>query len=234
MEFAYDSAPAGQKYGVTRPLKKTTQLALWICLSTMTRIGETLKAEWVHVDLDAATWFIPAENTKTKAAITIALSDFTVRQMKALKAETGKTAWLFPARDGKSHVDEKSVTKQVADRQIRFKSRSKSLTRRAEDNSLVLGSGTNGEWIPHDMRRTGATLMQQLRIQPDIIDRCQNHYLGGSLVRRSYQQHDYGEEMRDAWKVLGGRLDELMRRCSAFRVDAGRPAIGASLTSALC
>lgn len=145
MEFAYDTTPAGHKYDVTRPLKKTTQLALWICLSTMTRIGETLKAEWAHVDLETGRWFIPAENTKTKAAITIALSDFTVRQMKALKDETGKTAWLFPARDGKNHVDEKSVTKQVADRQIRFKSRSKSLTRRAEDNSLVLGGGVNGE-----------------------------------------------------------------------------------------
>jgi integrase len=229
MEFAYDTAPAGHKYEVTRPLKKTTQLALWICLSTMTRIGETLKAEWAHVDLEALTWFIPAENTKTKSAITIALSDFTVRQMKALKEETGKTAWLFPARDGKSHVDEKSVTKQVADRQIRFKSRSKSLARRAEDNSLVLGEGANGEWIPHDMRRTGATLMQQLRILPDTIDRCQNHYLGGSLVRRSYQQHDYAEEMREAWGRLGARLDELMGKCSTCRTNDGRPDIGASL-----
>ena len=197
----------------------------------MTRIGETLKAEWGHVDLDAATWSIPAENTKPKAEITIALSDFTVRQMKALKDETDKTAWLFPARDGKSHVDEKSVTKQVADRQIRFKSRSKSLTRRVEDNSLVLGGSANGAWIPHDMRRTGATLMQQLRIQPDIIDRCQNHYLGGSLVRRSYQQHDYAEEMREAWDTLGARLDELMQKCSTSRANDGRPDIGASLTA---
>jgi len=232
MEFAYDSAPAGHKYEVTRPLKKTTQLALWICLSTMTRIGETLKAEWAHVDLEAATWFIPAENTKTKTEISIGLSDFTVRQMKALKDETGTTAWLFPARDGKSHVDEKSVTKQVADRQIRFKSRSKNLTRRAEDNSLVLGGGANGEWIPHDMRRTGATLMQQLRIQPDVIDRCQNHYLGGSLVRRSYQQHDYAEEMREAWGKLGTRLDELMQKCSTRRAAAGKPEIRESLTAA--
>ena len=230
MEFAYDTAPPGHKYDVTRPLKKTTQLALWICLSTMTRIGETLKAEWGHVDLDAATWFIPAANTKTKAEITIALSDFTVRQMKALKNETGKTAWLFPARDGKSHVDEKSVTKQVADRQIRFKSRSKSLTRRTEDNSLVLGDGFNGEWIPHDMRRTGATLMQQIRIQPDIIDRCQNHYLGGSLVRRSYQQHDYAQEMREAWSKLGTRLDDLMQKCATRRAAEGKTKIRASLT----
>jgi len=82
------------------------------------------------------------------------------------------------------------------------------------------------------MRRTGATLMQQLRIQPDLIDRCQNHYLGGSLVRRSYQQHDYAEEMRDAWSKLGTRLDDLMQKCSTRRAAEGRPEIRASLTTA--
>ena len=229
MEDAYSKAPAGHKYEVPRPLKKTTQLALWICLSTMTRIGETLKAEWKDVDFTAATWFIPAKNTKSKTDITIGLSDFALRQMQALKDETGTTPWLFPARDGKSHVDEKSVTKQVGDRQIKFKSRSKSLTRRTEDDSLVLANGANGEWIPHDMRRTGATMMQQLRIQPDLIDRCQNHYVGGGLVRRAYQQHEYTEEMREAWQLLGNRLDRLMLQCSQNREIDGKPPIDRSL-----
>jgi integrase len=226
MEFAYGTAPAGQKYEATRPVKKTTQLALWICLSTMTRIGETLKAEWKHVDLEAATWLILAKNTKSKTEITIGLSDFAVRQLRALKAETGETAWLFPARDGKSHVDEKSVTKQVGDRQIRFKARSKRLQRRREDDSLVLSKGLNGEWISHDMRRTGATMMQALRVSPDVIDRCQNHFLGGSLVRRAYQQHEYTEEMRKAWDALGERLDEVMRDAMAKRDELGKPQLG--------
>jgi integrase len=229
MKYAYEMAPAGHKYEVTRPLKKTTQLAIWICLSTMTRIGETLKAEWKHLDFQAATWFIPAKNTKSKTDITIRLSNFALRQMQALKDETGTTPWLFPARDAKSHVDEKSVTKQVGDRQIKFKSRSKSLTRRTEDDSLVLANGKNGEWIPHDMRRTGATMMQQLRIQPDIIDRCQNHYVGGGLVRRAYQQHDYTEEMREAWEILGKRLDRLMQEFALRREGEGKPGIDRSL-----
>lgn len=232
MEYAYETALPGTKYDLARPVKKTTQLALWLCLSTLTRIGETLKAEWKDVDLDRATWFIPAPNTKSKTEITIRLSDFAVRQLTALKEETGKTLWLFPARDGKSHVDEKSVTKQVGDRQIRFKARSKNLQRRREDDSLVLAKGANGEWIPHDMRRTGATMMQALRVSPDVIDRCQNHFLGGGLVRRAYQQHEYIEEMTKAWGCLGEALDTLMQDAMAKRKRIGRPLLGKALAPA--
>jgi integrase len=63
---------------------------------------------------------------------------------------------------------------------------------------LVLGSGKSGAWTPHDLRRTGATMMQSLEITLDIIDRCQNHVLTGSKVRRHYLLHDYAIEKRDA------------------------------------
>ncbi len=84
------------------------------------------------------------------------LSPFALRQFRALQARTGKTRWCFPGRDGESHVDVKSVSKQVGDRQHRFKQR-KALRNRRNDNSLVLSGGENGEWTPHDLRRTGAT-----------------------------------------------------------------------------
>jgi integrase len=45
-------------------LKKETQLALWISLGTLRRIGELLQAEWKNVDLDPQTWFLPSENLK--------------------------------------------------------------------------------------------------------------------------------------------------------------------------
>jgi hypothetical protein len=49
-------------------------------------------------------------------------------------------------------------------------------------------------------------MMQSLGVPLDIIDRCQNHVLSGSKVRRHYLQHDYAEEKRDAWRLLGDRL----------------------------
>jgi hypothetical protein len=41
--------------------------------------------------------------------------------------------------------------------------RKRPLGRRREDDSLVLADGVNGEWGPHDLRRTGATMMGRAR-----------------------------------------------------------------------
>ena len=53
-------------------------------------------------------------------------------------------------------------------------------------------------------------MMQQLGVPLDLIDRCQNHVMAGSRVRRAYLHHDYAAEKRDAWERLGGRLDILL------------------------
>jgi hypothetical protein len=42
------------------------------------------------------------------------------------------------------------------------------------------------------------------------IDRCQNHVLPGSKARRPYLHHDYAEEKRQAWRLLGQRLETIL------------------------
>lgn len=192
-----------------RPVLRETQLALWTCLGTGCRIGELIMARWSHVDLERATWFVPAENTKTKVDWHVYLSGFALRQFKALHELSGEGDWCYPARDGEGHLSDKTVTKQVGDRQTRFKTRSL-LAHRCNDDSLVLAEGSRGEWTPHDMRRTAATMMQSLRVSPDVIDRCQNHAMLGSKVRRHYLHYDYADEKREAWHRLGERLDLIL------------------------
>lgn len=101
------------------------------------------------------------------------------------------------------------MSKQVGDRQARFKNR-KALSRRRHDDTLVLADGQNGDWTPHDLRRTGATMMQALGVSLDVIDHCQNHVLAGSRVRRHYLHHDYAEEKKRAWSLLGDRLSAVL------------------------
>jgi integrase len=214
MERDYIALLPGQKYSGIRPLERKAQLALWICLGTLCRIGELLKAEWRHVDLEKGTWFLPAENTKGQRGKRqdhhVFLSDFALRQFKDLFDLTGNTSYLFPATNHACHVDLKSISKRVGDRQEQFQNRSKPLSGRRNDNTLVLSKGANGNWTPHDMRRTGSTMMQELGITLEIIDRCQNHLLGGSKVRRHYLHHDYAQEKTAAWQLLGERLDVIL------------------------
>lgn len=207
MQTEYDATE--DKRVAVRPLRKESQLALWICLSTACRIGELLKARWKNVDLKRATWFIPKEDTKTKVDWLVYLSDFALGQFLALHALTGTTDYCFPGRDVTQHVGVKSVSKQVGDRQICFKQR-KNLSHRRNDNALVLANGMYGEWTPHDLRRTAATIMQASGISPDVIDRCQNHVIPGKKVRRHYLLHDYADEKRYAWNVLGMRLETIL------------------------
>jgi integrase len=213
MAREYEAAPDRRR--AVRPLEPETQAALWLCLSTLCRIGELLMTEWRHVDFDAGTWFIPRENVKgsrgKKRDHFVYLSPFALRQFRALHRRTGKTRWCFPGRDATNHVEVKSVSKQIGDRQHQFKQR-KALRNRRNDNSLVLSRGENGEWTPHDLRRTGATMMQALGVMPDVIDRCQNHVLAGSRVRRHYLKHDYADETKQAWARLGAAIETVLAR----------------------
>ncbi|RYE00588.1 MAG: integrase, partial [Sphingobacteriales bacterium] len=217
MGQAYESAE--NKRSTSRGLKAESQIAAWLCLSTLCRIGELLMARWEHVDLDAGVWHIPKANTKKTAGKqqdhTIYLSPFAIRQFESLQSiRTGdrKSDWCFPARNAEAetgHVCVKSVTKQIGDRQAQFKQRT-ALKNRTHDNTLALSKGKAGEWTPHDLRRTGATMMQALGVGLDVIDRCQNHVLAGSKVRRAYMHHDFATETREAWRQLGDKIEGVL------------------------
>lgn len=62
MERDWQHAP--NKRNISRPFAQRSQIALWLCLGTICRIGELLQARWEHVDLENGVWFIPRENVK--------------------------------------------------------------------------------------------------------------------------------------------------------------------------
>lgn len=214
--IAYKNSP--NKYQADRPLIKETQIALWLCLSTLCRIGELLMTEWKHVDFEAKTWYIPKENVKgtrkTRRSQLVYLSNFSLEQFKTLYAITGDSKWAFPAKKKKNdenitinHVCLKSVSKQVGDRQTKFKDRTKNLSKRVNDNTLVLGES---DWTPHDLRRTGSTIMRKdLKISVPVINLCQNHSIGSKLDG-IYIIDDYADEKREAWQKLGNRLEAIL------------------------
>lgn len=214
MQANYDTA-ANKRIAV-QPVEETLRHAVWIMLSTLCRVGELSMARWEHIDFPAGTWFLPQENVKGNVNdFTVMLSDFALGQFRQLHSLTGQTPWCFPARNREGHVCVKSLSKQVGDRQAMFKKGKdgnprQPMQHRRHDNSLVVADGEKGAWTPHDLRRTGATMMQGLGIELDIIDRCQNHVLAGSKVRRAYLHHEYINEKREAWRLLGDKLSSIL------------------------
>lgn len=183
-------------------LLRTTELAIWIMLSTCCRVGELSQARWENVDIEGGEWFIPAGNSKNAKDHTIFLSDFAKEQFQAMHAITNDTDWCLPSRNGKTHINLKSVTKQIKDRV-----RSEPLANRTMATGTLLLSG--GAWTPHDLRRTGATMMGELGVMGEVIERCLNHVEQNKL-KRIYQRHELKAEQREAWRLLGDRLSLLL------------------------
>ncbi|MGL1834947.1 tyrosine-type recombinase/integrase [Rhodocyclaceae bacterium SMB388] len=182
--------------------------AIWIMLSTCCRVGEIASARIEHLDLDAGAWRIPSENSKNARAHTVYLSDFAQQHFAELKARAERLGsdWLCPSKHkDDSHVCPKSLAKQIGDRQRPGLEPMKGRTPLTE--SLVL---SGGKWTPHDLRRTGATLMGTLGVRPDVIEKCLNHVEQNRLVR-IYQRQELKDEQREAWRLLGERLDLLTR-----------------------
>ena len=77
-----------------------------------------------------------------------------------------------------------------------------------------------GQWRPHDLRRTGASLMAEMNVSPEVIERCLNH-IEENKMKRIYQRATYESQMRDAWNIWGERLTQLDRSRSATTSSAG-------------
>lgn len=189
-------------------LYRPTEHAIWIMLSTCCRVGEISRALWEHVDFSARTWTIPPEHAKNAKAHTVFLSDFALRHFEGLKA-LATANWLFPAPGGETHVSIKNITKQIGDRQRETPLQHRSMA----TQSLRLAGGN---WTPRDLRRTGATIMGELGVRPDVIERCLNH-VEQNRMARVYQRQELKGEQAEAWRRLGERL-ELLTRIDADNV----------------
>jgi integrase len=182
-------------------LTKATELAVWILLATCSRVGELSKAKWSDVDINAGTWVIPAGNAKNRKPHTVFLSDFAARQFNALRGVCESDVWVYPNRTNESHMDLKGIVKQLRDRQ-----RAEPLAKRSAAVATLRLHG--GDWVPHDLRRTGATMMASLGVMPEIIERCLNH-IEQNKMTRIYQRYDFSAEQQRAWSLLGQRLELL-------------------------
>ncbi|MEC4749074.1 tyrosine-type recombinase/integrase [Methylomicrobium sp. Wu6] len=181
----------------------STECAIWIMLSTLCRVGELSKAKWEHIDFTAKTWLIPDEHSKNGKPHTIYLSDFALAQFKRLAEFRESDVWLFMDRTKTTHVCDKSISKQVNDRQT-----DRDLSNRSQHKDALRLTG--GKWTPHDLRRTGATFMGNLGISPDVIEKCLNH-TEQNKMKRVYQRQELKAEQAEAWRKLGERLEILTR-----------------------
>jgi len=157
-----------------------------------TRKTELIGSRIVEFDLDAAIWHLPAERTKTGAAIDIPLPRQAVEALRELVRLASNSAWLLPARKMQTrmipHIDPNTVNAAMA----------KSIRPLLSDCEL---------FTLHDFRRTARTHLEALGTLPHVAERCLNHKVKG--VEGIYNRHDYFEERKAALQAWADLLAEL-------------------------
>lgn len=146
------------------------------------------------VNVTAKNWTIPAEVSKNGKPHLVHLSDFALAVWKRMLKLLGTGEYLIPRKEG-GHISEKEVTRRLTDRQTRAKA--------------IRGRKNWGHWTQHDLRRTAATIMDELRFTQDVIDRCLNHR-EPKKVTRTYQRQTMLGQRQAAFDALGQHLTSLL------------------------
>lgn len=196
-------------------LGEPQQAAVKLLLATGVRVGELNLARWSDVELEAASWHIPKENTKNGRAHLVHLAPFALEQLQAL-ARFRVNDYLMPSRntgkDGRpaAPIEDKALAKALRDRQRAEPLKGRS---RKHVGALQLAAG---DWSPHDLRRTFATRLADLGIAPHVIERALNHTMQG--VMAVYNRNEYLPERRAALEAWGAELAGIFTRPAGVNV----------------
>lgn len=198
-------------------LTEDAKSSVKVLLATGVRISELLSAKREDIDLDKREWSI-TENKSDRPHL-VHLSDFAATALQEILAIHDHEVWLFPNRTGDDHVCKKSLTKQIGDRQRGDKPPMKGRSKAKHANSLAL---PGGRWTPHDLRRTASTLMGELGVLEQVIERCLNH-TEENKIKRTYQRQQLLEARKGAFILLGSKLEELAVPSSPARTTDEKP-----------
>ncbi len=191
-----------RKRAIESNIRRQFKLGLHLILLTMVRKSELLLARWEHVDMDAAEWHIPAENSKTDKPHIVFLSRQAVDLFKELQALAGGSALVMPGRG--------SLTTPFAHNAI----------------NTALKTALAGQPIPaftiHDLRRTASTLPHANGWPSDVVERVLNHTIGGA--RGVYNRAEYAPQRREMLQFWADYIEQLLSTgWSSWAASSWRP-----------
>lgn len=96
----WDEMPGFMQALGSMEAEEVTVLAIRLLVLTACRPGEVRGARWAEFDLERGRWEIPAERMKMRMMHAVPLSSEALKVLNELKAITGDSEFLFPARRG--------------------------------------------------------------------------------------------------------------------------------------
>jgi integrase len=142
-----------------------------------------------------------------------------------------KPTWLLPADRAKNHrehliplsvtaVDILKKAVEARDEHVFGHGEKRgfsgwSKAKKALDKRIADAGHKLEPWALHDLRRSFASGLQRLKIEPHVIECCLNH--ATSKLQRTYQTHDYEDERRKALAVWAEHIEAVKTMPSNVR-----------------
>ncbi len=175
--------------------------AFWLLLATGCRVNEIQRCKRNDIDIEKRILKVPDIHAKNEKEHIIYLSDFAMLQIQAL-LNNHTSQWLFPNANKTGPVSKQTITKQFTDRQ-----ESKRIKGRTKLNQSLMVP--EGRWTSHDLRRTAASLMQEIGIMPHVIKKCLNQRPRDKM-EEVYQRAVMADWQKEAFIKLGGILETMI------------------------
>jgi integrase len=159
-----------------------------LLLLTLARLDEAVTARWRDVDMMAGTWTISDPKNPKPGTVrpphVVPLSRQAMDLLAAIRPENVlPDALIFPTGTGSSLGNWDRATK-----------------------AIHAASGTE-DWHRHDLRRTGATLLGEMGVLPDIVEAALNHVSIRSMLAATYNQSRYRPQVAEALQRLADAPD---------------------------
>jgi integrase len=156
---------------------------------TGTRRREATQMPWPEVDLEAATWTLPAGRRKTgrkdPEPFVIHLHSAAIAILKRQPVLEGSPFVFWGRRDQRPFDFHHALMERLKESGVK-------------------------DWRLHDLRRYMRSGLSRLGVQQVVAEMCLGHIAKSGLVA-VYDQHAYLNEKRDAWEKWGNHLEGLLR-----------------------
>jgi len=168
--------------------RDSTRLAIRLMAYTFVRVNELLNATWSEFDLEAKepSWTIPATRMKKQQTHVVPLSRQAIAVLKELRALAPKSEFVV-SHSGTLTGGIQSYTINVAFDRMGYK---------------------NGDFVPHGLRATASTLLNEDGERFDLIEKQLAHQ-ERNRVRAAYNHADYLKERRVMMQKYADLLDTL-------------------------
>ena len=171
-----------------------------VLLLTGQRVEQTSRMQWSHLDLNAGTWEIPPDETKTgkRSGVghIVPLTPMAAEIIQSMPKFEGEQ-FVFPGRYGGKPFSISGISNPL---------------------QKMLRESEIEHFTARDLRRTFTTHLSRLGVLAEIRNRIQDHAIAGDVESKHYNRFDYADQKRSALEKWEREIKRIIKEPTTSNV----------------